>query len=133
MDLNPIRGGVLVFHHSSFSAKSFSDKSWRFDRQASLPIELPVGGGYQSVSRRGFTAVRQRHVTHCDVLLNLRCSIRSAATLRLGANAAVDWQISLKSQAALCLGANAEINAMPRIDSIAEVNDVVLEMMMYDA
>lgn len=66
-------------------------------------------------------------------LLELRCGVQSTARLRLGSNVAVDAESTLKSIAGLRLCAQSEINLTPRIESVADVHDVVLEMLLYSA
>ena len=76
---------------------------------------------------------RLRHAARAGVLLDLRCAVAASAAVRIGAAAAVDGEFRAKSTAGLRLAGRAELAARAEIAVGADVVDVVLEMLLYDA
>ncbi len=73
---------------------------------------------------------RLRHAARADTTLRLRCAVSASARLALPAEGAVDVATAIDATAALRLSAGIELKAGSAVDAVADVHDVVLEMLL---
>lgn len=73
---------------------------------------------------------RLRHAARADTALRLRCAVSASARLALPAECAVDVVTAVDATGALHLSAGVELKAAAAVDSVADVHDVVLEMLL---
>ena len=96
-------------------------------REAGGPDFIP--GGMPLPGKKS----RLRHAARAGVLLDLQCALSASAAVRISAAAAVDGEFRANSTAGLRLSGRAELAARAEIAVGADVVDVVLEMLLYDA
>lgn len=96
-----------------------------WDVDTAIPPDVFPSGGLHPGRKS-----RLRHVASAETALRLRCSVTSAAGLRIGASVAVDAVASIDSSAALRLAGAIETGAAPGVQAEADVRDVVLEMLL---
>ena len=70
--------------------------------------------------------------SRADTWLELRCSVSASAGLEIHAVAAVGAHSAIESVSGLQISAAADIAQQAAIESTADVNDVLLEMLMMD-
>lgn len=73
---------------------------------------------------------RLRHAARADTTLRLRCAVSASARLALPAEGAVDVAAAVDATAALRLSAGVELKTGSAVEAVADVNDVVLEMLL---
>ena len=92
------------------------------------PPAATTGGGRLGARRN----LPQRTPARADTWLELRCAVSASAGLAIHAVAAVGAHSAIESSAGLQISAAADIAQQAAIESTADVNDVLLEILMMD-
>ena len=97
------------------------------------PVVPAAPSGGQSLPGRKIG--RQRNLqplptSRADTWLELRCTVSTSAGLSIHADAAVDAHPAIESVAGLQIAVAADVAQHAAIESTADVNDVLLEILM---
>ena len=92
------------------------------------PPAATTGGGRLGARRK----LPRRTPSRADTWLELRCTVSTSAGLSIHAVAAVGAHSAIESVAGLQISAAADIAQQAALESTAEVNDVLLEILMMD-
>lgn len=117
-----------AFFKQSFATAGFSIAAFDFGTVAPLP-EPPAattGGGRLGARRK----LPRRTPSRADTWLELRCTVSTSAGLSIHADAAVDAHSAIESVAGLQIAVAADVAQHAAIESTADVNDVLLEILM---
>ncbi len=118
------------FSDQSFATAGFSISAFDFGAPVQpQPVQVTPGSGARLKTRR---KLPQRTPARADTWLELRCAVSASAGLAIHAVAAVGAHSAIESVAGLQISAAADIAQQAAIESTADVNDVLLEIMMMD-
>jgi len=90
------------------------------------PPAATTGGGRLGARRK----LPRRTPSRADTWLELRCTVSTSAGLSIHADAAVDAHSAIESVAGLQIAVAADVAQHAAIESTADVNDVLLEILM---
>ena len=118
------------FSDQSFATAGFSISAFDFGATVQpQPVQVTPGSGARLKTRR---KLPQRTPARADTWLELRCAVSASAGLAIHAVAGVGALPAIQAVAGPQTWPAADIAQEAALESTAEVNDVLLEILMMD-